>query len=321
MTYRQPVSERLTEELERLAFEHHDRCVSCGYAFKEADTTHWGYNKSGEAAYACDTCVGELEEVAQRVYFMKRPYAVPSESTALWRYMDFTKFVSLLSTKALYFPSAASFQDPFEGAKGLRKHKNGWDDYFLKFFRRAVRSVPVEIRPTLSEDEIESEAQRLLKDLEVGGELDRTRTFISCWHENEHESEAMWRLYSTSIDYAIAIRTTYKRLYESLGRSPRINIGRVEYIDIQNDIVNVNDAFWRKRKAFEHEREVRAILLRHDQSQDGLLVPCDIETLIECVVLSPQAPAWFVALVKDVCAKYGHDFIAERSALLEEPFF
>lgn len=271
--------------------------------------------------YVCDACVGKLEEEASRVYFMERPFEVPPHSTVLWRYMDFTKFVSILSTKSLYFPSAASFQDPFEGAKGLRKHKQSWDDHFLEFFRKMVRSVPVEIRKPLSEDEIEAEAQRLLKDLEVGGELDRTRTFISCWHENEHESEAMWRLYSTSIDYAIAVRTSYERLYESLGRNPRIDIGRVKYIDIQHDLVNVNDAFWRKRKAFEHEREVRAIPHRQDNSKPGVFVPCDIEHLIECVVLSPQAPAWFVTLVKDVTVKYAYSFSVERSALLEDPFF
>lgn len=321
MTIRRPLTKRVTEELERLAFEHHDQCVSCSYTFKEADTTHWGYSQTGHAMYVCDACAGKLEEEASRVYFMERPFEVPPHSTVLWRYMDFTKFVSILSTRSLYFPSAASFQDPFEGAKGLRKHKQSWDDHFLEFFRRAVRSVPVEIRPALSEDEIEAEAQRLLKELEVGGELDRTRTFISCWHENDHESEAMWRLYSTSIDYAIAVRTSYERLYESLGRNPRIDIGRVQYIDILHDVVNVNDAFWRKRKAFEHEREVRAIPHRQDNSQPGVSVPCDIERLIECVVLSPQAPAWFVALVKNVTDKYEYSFAVERSALLEDPFF
>ena len=35
--------------------------------------------------------------------------------TKIWRYMDFTKFVSLLETRSLFFVRADSFTDPFEG--------------------------------------------------------------------------------------------------------------------------------------------------------------------------------------------------------------
>jgi len=38
----------------------------------------------------------------------------------IWRYMDFSKYVRLLSTKSLFFPSAKTLADPlidpFEGA-------------------------------------------------------------------------------------------------------------------------------------------------------------------------------------------------------------
>ena len=43
---------------------------------------------------------------------------VPSDadSMIIWRYMDFTKFVSLLDRKALFFVKAGKLGDPFEGA-------------------------------------------------------------------------------------------------------------------------------------------------------------------------------------------------------------
>jgi hypothetical protein len=235
--------------------------------------------------------------------------------------MDFTKFVSLLSTKSLYFPSAVCFDDIFEGAKGLRSNKQRWDEFYLDFFRTAVRSVPGEMCAPLTEPQVEQEAIRLLKDLEIGGELDRRKTFISCWHENEHESEAMWKLYSTFLANAISIQTTYERLYLALGKSPEIRIGRVEYIDMRNDFVDVNDAFWRKRKSFEHEREVRAVISKHDATASGISVACDITQLIERVVVPPSAPAWFVGLVVDVSSKYGFNFKVEHSSLMKEPFF
>lgn len=40
--------------------------------------------------------------------------------------------------------------------------------------------------------------------------------YISCWHMNEYESAAMWKLYAKSSD-AIAIQTTFQKLCESIG--------------------------------------------------------------------------------------------------------
>lgn len=40
----------------------------------------------------------------------------PSDDAVLWRYMDFTKFVSLLEKSALFFARADKLGDPFEGA-------------------------------------------------------------------------------------------------------------------------------------------------------------------------------------------------------------
>src|SRR5260370_36919965 len=39
-----------------------------------------------------------------------------NEHTTIWRYMDFTKLVSLLEKRALYFARSDRFSDKFEGA-------------------------------------------------------------------------------------------------------------------------------------------------------------------------------------------------------------
>ena len=39
----------------------------------------------------------------------------------------------------------------------------------------------------------------------------RRQTAISCWHENQYESAAMWQLYNPSND-GIAIQTTFGKL-------------------------------------------------------------------------------------------------------------
>ncbi|PKO10107.1 MAG: hypothetical protein CVU40_07115 [Chloroflexi bacterium HGW-Chloroflexi-2] len=315
------MTHRITPELRLLMFEHHDYCSSCGYKFKEGDTSHSGYSKNDEPLYVCDDCDHLLEETAVRNVFMPRFYEIPPDKCKLWRYMDFTKFVSMLSMKGLYFARADCFQDIYEGAKGTLKNKSKWDQFYLSFFKELIMNPPDGSEVTYTDEEIESQAEKLLHDLEKGGINGKKRTFINCWHENENESEAMWRLYSSYLENAIAIRTTYKSLYESLGRNPSIKIGRVKYIDYQKNFAGVNDSFWCKRNSFEHEKEVRAIILDMHHLEKGKVIPCDLSQLLEEVFISPNAPNWFGELVNDVIDKYGLSIKVSPSELIQEPFF
>ena len=130
-------------------------------------------------------------------------------------------------------------------------------------------------------------------------------TFINCWHENEYESEAMWKLYTISLEQGIAIKTNYKRLYTSLGKSPSLVIGRINYIDFDNNFAGVNNSFWFKRKSFEHEREVRVICCdRSSQDDLGKLIPVDLNKLIDKIYVSPTSQVWFKELVEDLLSKY-----------------
>ncbi len=318
-----PVTERVTPDLRRLIFENHDSCVSCAYAFRDGDTSVAGYGLDNEPLYVCSSCAStKLKEIARRTYFMARHYKVPESTAVLWRYMDFTKYASLLSTKSLYFPSAACFDDVFEGAKGLAENKHRWDAHYLDFFRKAIRSVPRREGDVFqTEEAIEENAQRLLRDIEAGGSMDRERTFISCWHESGYESEAMWKLYSASMSHAVAIQTTVGATYAALGKNPDISIGRVEYVDFDAYFADINGAFWRKRRSFEHEREVRLLVRNHRQTALGLALPCDIPTLIQSVVVSPKAPGWFLPLVEDLTTRFGFQLPVKKSRLAEQPFF
>lgn len=314
-------SNRFTIELQRLAFEHFDSCTSCGHAFIEAEHSCSGYLSNGEPSYVCDNCSAQLSELAARTYFMPRPYEVPALEAELWRYMDFTKYVSLLSSRALYFSRSDQFEDAYEGAKGLRRRKNAWDDHYLNFFRQAIRNPPDGYGCDKVDEQVEEEANQLLRDLESGGNASRAHTFISCWHENAYESAAMWRLYSSFLPNAVAIKTSCGALYRSLGSNPQIRIGRVRYIDFNRQYAGVNDAYWRKRKSFEHEHEVRAVITEFSRQGVGSMVPCEVKSLIESVYLSPQAPAWFMNLVNDVNLKFGVEVEVRASEFNEDPFF
>jgi hypothetical protein len=159
---------------------------------------------------------------------------------------------------------------------------------------------------------------------------------INCWHMNEHESAAMWKLYLKSNE-GIAVQSTYKNLRDSIVEDERVFLGIVKYIDYENDGIdagNLLTPFVHKRKSFEHEREVRALVLRAPIKEDrsgldlalepiarGLKIKVDIERLVERIHVAPNAPDWFSDLVRALIHKYGYKFEVVQSKLDQKPLF
>lgn len=191
----------------------------------------------------------------------------------------------------------------------------------LQFFKEAIITAPSGEKKNWTDEELEAYAKKLLMQMDKAGEKERKYTYISCWHSNNYESEAMWKLYAVNVTNAIAIQTTTRRLYEALDRNPYIDIGKIKYIDYRNTFAPVNGSYWYKRKAFEHEREVRAILRDHRHTGLGVAVPVDTEKLIERIYISPYAPKWFEEVVYSVMEKYSIDKPVVRSDMMDKPFY
>ncbi len=232
----------------------------------------------------------------------------------VWRYMDFTKYVSLLDTRSLYFARADKFDDPFEGSYS---HAN------------------INLRPSIYSHywaEMDPAArERALASMSRAAEWSRQWTFINCWHMNEYESAAMWALYARSSE-AIAIQSTYNRLHTCLPSG--IFVGEVQYIDYTKDWLpegNTFAPFVHKRKSFEHERELRAviqdlpiedvILVGKQNPEPGRSVHVDLDTLLEAVYIAPSAPSWFRSLVASITRKYGLDTPIVHSSLDAKPVY
>ena len=241
----------------------------------------------------------------------------PPSDAVLWRYMDFTKFVSLLDRRALFFCRADKLGDPFEGS-------------YTKF--------NVEMRPTVYMDT--DIPQHALQQLFHIAKESRRFTLLSCWHWGEHESAAMWGLYSGEHD-GIAVKTDFEALTNCVTTNEDIFIGKVNYIDYNTTGIpedNLLAPYVYKRKSFEHEREVRAIIQKIpsmgssddpsadrniDISQDlydvGLYVPVDLSMLVHEVLVGRLAPDWFLELTTSVTALYGLKVPVKKSSLSGEP--
>ncbi len=107
--------------------------------------------------------------------------------------MSFAKYVSLLETSSLWFARGDQFDDddPFEGSTP-----------YIELERRRIHSESVD-NPAMQMRFFEHEAYM--------NSQGRQWKFLSCWHMNEGESAAMWRLYSRGNE-AIAVQSTYARL-------------------------------------------------------------------------------------------------------------
>jgi hypothetical protein len=240
----------------------------------------------------------------------------------IWRFMDFTKFVSRIDKRSLCFCRADKLEDPFEGSypkANVDARPEWYKDY----------PVPLSAIEKVWTQTITSY---------------RRWTVVNCWHMNEHESAAMWKLYLSNRE-GVAIRSSFKRLMDCFKyySDNRVLVGVVKYLDYNSEYLSERfpiTAFFSKRKSFEHERELRALIFKIpineekkmednsyefdfglDWCQEGIYVPVDLDILVEDVFVSPFAPPWFFDLVKSLLHRYGLSWEVKQSSLSDDPVY
>lgn len=216
----------------------------------------------------------------------------PSDETVLWRYVNLERLIALLCDSELFLCRLDRFRDPWEGV---------WPRPIVEAMRQNW--------PPQSREMVLSFTEQI-----------KTAIFVNCWHAGEHESAALWDLYSGQA--GIAIRTTRGRLKSSISSEKNYFLGKVSYCDYASESppgtsLNMLIPPFLKRKSFEHEREVR-ILTWHlpfknsdeksgfDWSQtrefDSLKVV--LADLIESIYISPTSPSWFPDYIKKLLTKF-----------------
>jgi hypothetical protein len=189
-----------------------------------------------------------------------------------------------------------------------------------------------------SKEELEPER---LRRFEMDLRFEQAIYGVNCWHKNEVESVAMWKLYTQGKD-GVAIQTTVGRLKDCLSHEPRpIFIAEVNYryhgILPEEELISHDAlvAIVTKRRSFAHESEVRIILDRHRDTHPvagqvfsseeafgpskGEAVAINVKNLIERIVASPTYPEWARASLQERVAAAGLEVIVEESDLLALP--
>ena len=241
--------------------------------------------------------------------------AQPVDDSELWRYIDFTQFVSILETEKLWFSSAAQFFDPFEGALPEITH------------HELAANLPKEL------EEPELIVSRLYNAL-------RYMTYVNCWHQRDKETAAMWEVYNDK-GKEVAIKTTVKDFQAALLNTESLSTGSVRYIEYEDSdefTVNRVSPFFHKRLSFKHESEYRAVVSQFEvadgaridseyvnkidrKTPSGVAIPINLNDLIQEVVVSPVAGDWMKPLAENVVETYELDEVEVRwSRLREHPF-
>lgn len=313
----------ITHSLRRLIVQRWNRCTSCDHSIADGRPAFAGYNSNHEPHFTCANCATLLIELATPIYWSDTLNLSAPDSAQIWRYMDLAKFIALLQQRGLFLPRADKLDDPFEAAAGLSNRQKIWDEHYLSYFREAMVSLPTDItasRP--SAEDIEVDAQRLLQSLKQIG-LNARQQLVSCWHKNDSESEALWRIYTPPPVPGVAIRSTIGRLWDASASRPDAIVGRVHYVDFTRSFASLqSERIFQKRWSLSHENEIRLVLANDREAlAEAHVLQCDLDSLIAEVVVSPFAPNWLINVVSEVVERFGFAIPVRQSELLDQPFF
>ena len=240
----------------------------------------------------------------------------------IWRYMAFSKFVSNLDKKALFFSRVDLLGDPYEGSVS----------------KPTVEAREAAYRQLQKEQDLPDQVvEHLLKSSPELTQNARAFIFVNCWNMSDYESPALWAIYGKRKE-SIALQSTFSRLVESLASAEQsVQIGTVSYLDYEEEYMPAANLFHpslHKRRGFDHEKELRAAIMQVPikknsgidvdllKSTRGHHILVDFDALIERLYVHPTVPNWFLELVESIMRKYDlGDKEIVRSTLALQPAF
>ena len=172
----------------------------------------------------------------------------------------------------------------------------------------------------------------------------RFSSYINCWHINNNESDAMWKIYGPTGEN-VAIKSTVGALKKSLKDGTPVCIGRIDY---EEGEIPGDNLYWPvvfKRKPFQHEEELRLcisspgsdnppnltqlkkelVLLGVKDPSDmkllkgigpkGILVRVDMSQLLKEVLICPSAKQYLLEAVGYILKSKGYPLRIGKSIL------
>jgi len=228
------------------------------------------------------------------------------------RYIPYEKFVDICAN-GLFLPNVSLFEDIWEGLPAIVALLGG----------------------------------NLEQEIREKAEVAKSNFFVSCWHSNEEESMAMWKLYGR-VNASVCIETTIERLINCCSeyckgqQSHNIYLTEVQYVlpdELQGrkpkflwdywESANINPSDCRynmmsikvlqslafKHRAYSYEKEIRLICDTLMGSKTERFTVNNVngirmklsKNFFHKVVLSPEASPVMVDEVKNALVRYGYN--------------
>jgi len=247
----------------------------------------------------------------------------------VWRYLTFSKFMSMLELQALWFCKLETLIDKFEGSL---PHKT----------KKQITRKHLEFEPLFPDPELKSQLYDMSdRNVQDGRQI----LVVNCWFMGDSESPKMWDEYVGSNE-GVVIKSNIKRLGEAIHIQPQYSrIGKVKYIDFSEYDMGTymghqaEERALLKQKKYEWENEIRIITMNfvapgclnddgtpqtekqlsgpgmYNPNRAGIYVTANLNQLIEAIYTAPTASIWFHYLVEGVAKRYGLICPVLRSSL------
>lgn len=234
------------------------------------------------------------------------PVYFPKEDQIISKYIDLTKFLSLLSKKSLFFCRLDKLEDQFEGMTASRNY-----DHRINWYRETNHLM----QKPLNDEEIISRVEHLYEyDKKV-----KEVYCVCCWNKADQENAALWKIYS-DFGKGIMIKSKVSNLINALRETPQeIWISEIKYLDYVKDLMKDGNTFYpiiHKQNAYDYEGEIRLIYnvdfpqigktydWSKEEIKEGKLLSVDLNLLKDEIIVGPFSPKWMTDLIIELADKY-----------------
>ena len=162
---------------------------------------------------------------------------IVTRDAVLWRYMDIGKYLDIITTEKMWFTRVSELRktDPYEGTL-TEYDENNTTQILAAKDKATLRGIFIRCGEPGLANIVDQEPNKsiywfqlvyLTKLPQVN--MNAYTNSVSCWHENQAESDAMWALYARR-DAGIAIKSTISRVLTAFDTTARsMYVAKVTY--------------------------------------------------------------------------------------------
>lgn len=271
-------------------------CYSEYNAFSNGELNKLSSEQKVEIKHYCHPCFPEPKD----------------PKTKVWRYISLPKLIDLLQTKTLFF-TRADFLRKYDKSEGSRFTKASLD-FYSQIMQLKQQNIEVP-HPQIDNFPLSRMVEMEMHSHNHNETNGLKQMFVNCWHMNEDENFAMWKVYSEN--FGVCIQSTYQDLCDSFedekwgfySEQSKIYVGEINYVDWNTFVIPSGNFFWpylHKKKEFRYEQELRCVVWNSvGQEELNFKVKINPEKLINKIYVNPFTPSWFRQSIENLCQQYG----------------